>query len=56
MVVIQEDKKIRNVKLTGDQIRIVIDDIQRLPYNTYTWFNYSDIVKILNDALEESVE
>ncbi len=52
MVVIIPDNKIRNVKLTGDEIGIMIDEMERIPYSTYIYFNYDKIIKKLRDSLE----
>jgi len=52
MAIIIPDNKIRNVKLTGDEIRIMIDEMERLPHSIYIFFNYDKIIKILRDALE----
>ena len=56
MTVIIPDNKIRNVKLTGDEIGSIIDDLERLPKNYYDFMNYNEIIKKLNDALRKNDE
>jgi len=53
MVIIQPDNKIRNVKLTGDEITLIIEEIERVPYNIYKFFNYDKIIKKFKEALKK---
>jgi len=50
MVVIIPDDKIRNVKLTGDEIDMLAEELERVPHNIYTFLNYKKIIKKLKDA------
>jgi len=53
MPIIQQDNKIRNVKLTGDEIDRIIDELERIPHNVFTFMNYDKIIKALRDAKKE---
>jgi len=55
MVIIQTDDKIRNVKLTGDEISMIIEELKRQPHNVYEFMNYEKIIGKFKDAsiLEE---
>ena len=56
MAIIIPDDKIRNVKLTGDEITLLIEELGRIPYDIYTFMNYDKIIKKLKDAsLEKEV-
>ena len=44
------DDKIRNVKLTGDEITLLMEELERVPHNMYIFMNYDKIIKKLNDA------
>ena len=50
MVIIIPDDKIRNVKLTGDEITLIIEELERVPYNCYKYVGYDKIVKKLKDV------
>ena len=50
MVVIIPDDKIRNVKLTGDEIWLIIEELERVPHNVYCHLNHDKIIKKLKDA------
>ena len=46
------DKKIRNIKLTGDELRLLIDGIKsNFPYSLYEW--YKPVIKKLEKVLEK---
>ena len=47
------DNKIRNVKLTGDEITTIIEELQRIPFQVYTHFHYDKLVKKLMDARDK---
>ena len=51
MTIIQPDKKIRNVKLTGDEIRIIIEALEIQPHNIYVFSNYDKIIEKLKEEL-----
>ena len=53
MVLIIPDKKIRNVKLTGDEIQIIIDELKRASHNIYDFLNYGKLVEIFKKALNK---
>jgi len=53
MVIISPDKKIRNVKLTGDEIEKIIEVLENQPYNIFTFMNYDKIVKKLKSSKKE---
>jgi len=56
MAIIIPDDKIRNVKLTGDEITLLIEELGRIPHDIYTFMNYDKIIKKLKDAsLEKEV-
>ena len=50
MAIIIPDDKIRNVKLTGDEITLLIEELGRIPHDIYTFMNYDKIIKKLKDA------
>ena len=50
MVVIIPDDKIRNVKLTGDEIELLLDTLEYQPHNMYPF--YKKIIKQLKVAKE----
>ncbi len=54
MVVIVSDNKIRNVKLTGDEIILIIEELQRMPYDVYRDFHYDDLVKKLKEVRDKT--
>lgn len=56
MVVIIPNNKIRNVKLTGDEIELIIEELERQPHNIYVFLNYKKIIKKLHDALQGDKE
>ena len=51
MVVIIQDNEIRNVKLTGDEITMIIEELERQPHNIYEFMGYEKIVKKFKDAI-----
>lgn len=51
MAIIIPDNKIRNVKLTGDEVQMVLDVLIMQPHNFYEGY-LEKIVKKLNDAFE----
>jgi len=53
MVVIIPDDRIRNVKLTGDEIETMIDEFERLPHNMFLYFGYGKIINKLKEAKDE---
>ena len=53
MVVIIPDGKVRNVKLTGDEITWIIEALESSPHNIFEFLNYKDIVKKLKDARDK---
>ena len=56
MAIIIPDDKIRNVKLTGDEITLLMEELGRIPHNMYIFMNYDKIIKKLKDAsLEKEV-
>ena len=50
MAIIEPDNKIKNIQLTGDEITIIIEDLERAPHVTYKFFNYKGIIKKLKNA------
>ena len=51
MVVIPEDKRIRIIKLTGDELRSLIEGIENnFSYSIYDW--YKPIINKLRDSLK----
>ena len=56
MVVIIPDDRIRNVKLTGDEVRTIMEDLGRLPHDTYVFMKYNKIIKKFRDALHAKSE
>ena len=52
MIIIPDDK-IRNVKLTGDEIDLIIDELERIPYNLYMLLNYGKLIKRLKESKKE---
>ena len=56
MVVILQDNKIRIIKLTGDELNLVIEEMERIPHNIYEFMRYDKIVKKLKCALSETIE
>ena len=54
MTIIIPDNKIRNVKLTGDEIELLIDELERQPQNVFKFFNYSKIIKKLQEAKDRN--
>ena len=56
MVLIIPDKKIRNVRLTGDEIQTIMDELERAPHNIYDFFNYGKLVGIFKEALNKRTE
>jgi len=50
MAIMIPDDKIRNVKLTGDEITLLMEELERVPHNMYIFMNYDKIIKKLNDA------
>ncbi len=50
MAIMIPDDKIRNVKLTGDEITLLMEELGRIPHDIYTFMNYDKIIKKLNDA------
>ena len=53
MVVIMKDDKIRNVKLTGDEIDEIIDELGRVSHNVYAFMSYDKLIKKLKEAKNE---
>lgn len=53
MVVIIPDKKIRNVKLTGDELDVIIEELERIPHNVFTFFDFGKTIKKLKEAREK---
>ena len=56
MAIIIPDNKIRKVELTGDQISLIIEELERVAFVVYESFGYSKVVEILNDALNNERE
>lgn len=55
MVVIVEDKKIRNIKLTGDELRLLIEGIEsNFSYSIYEW--YKPIIDKLKAGVKNGKE
>ena len=52
MALIIKDKRIRNVKLTGDEIEIIMEELERQPHTIYEFFNYDKIIGKLRKAKE----
>ena len=50
MVVIIPDNKKRIVKLTGDEIQMIIEALEVQPYNLYKFLNTDKIIKELKKA------
>ena len=50
MTIIIPDKKIRNVKLTGDEIDFIIEEIERVPHNIFVFLHFEEIIKKLKKA------
>ena len=53
MTIIVQDNKIRNVRLTGDEIDLIKDQLKQVPHSLYIFLNNDKIIKKLNDALKE---
>lgn len=49
----QEPVKV-NIELMSNEIEMIIEDIQRVPYILYKDFGYEKIIKKLNMALDEA--
>ena len=56
MAIIIPDNKIRKVELTGDQISLIIEELERVAFVVYESFGYNKVVKLLNDALNNTSE
>ena len=54
MVLIIQDDKIRNVKLTGDEITTIVEELERQPHNFYKFMNYEKLIEKLNKAKMEN--
>ena len=52
MVIIQTDNRIRNVKLTGDEISMIIEELKRQPHNVYEFMGYEKIIEKLQEKLK----
>ena len=50
MVITQEDKTPRKLELVDGQIEIIIDELERMPYNAFTFLNCDEIIKELRKA------
>ena len=53
MVIMIRDKRIRNVKLTGEELELLIEELERQPHNIWEFFNYSKIVEKFKQALNQ---
>ena len=53
MAIIIPDDKIRNVKLTGDEITWIIEALESSPHNIFEFLNYKDIIKKLKGARDK---
>lgn len=53
MVIIEPNNKIRIVRLTRDEINLLIEELERQPYNVYKFLNYKKIIRKLKEALKE---
>ena len=53
MTIIVQDNKIRNVRLTGDEINLIKDQLEQVPHSLYTFLNDAQIINKLDDALKE---
>ena len=56
MVITIPDSQIRNVKLTGDEIELIIEELERVPHNLYEFLNYEKLIKKLNDSLQKQIK
>ena len=53
MAIILPDNKIRKVELTGDQISLIIEELERVAFVVYESFGYGKVVEILKDSLSK---
>jgi len=54
MTVIIPDERIRSVKLTGDEIELLLETLEYQPHNMYLWFK--NIIKQLKFAKNTNSE
>ncbi len=50
MVIIKADTTEKLVKLTVDEINMIIEELERQPYNVYNFINYYGVIKKFKDA------
>jgi len=50
MTIIKEDKTPRKVELTDREIEIIIDELERIPHNTFTFLNCDMIIEKFKKA------
>lgn len=53
MVFIKADNKIRNVKLTGDEINRIVDELERVSHNVFEFMQYGELIKKLREAKDK---
>ena len=51
VVITRADTKLRTLKLTGDEITMIIEELERQPHNIYEFMGYEKIVKKFKDAI-----
>ena len=51
-MIIQEPKKIK-LELFSNEIEMIIDELERQPYNIYLYFGYGKLVEKLKESLNE---
>jgi len=56
MTLIQQDNTIRNVKLTKNEIEIIIEELGQQPHSVYEYLNYEKIINKLKDVLNSEDE
>jgi len=53
MVIIKSDKKTRNIKLTENEIQLIVEELERIPHNVYQFLNFEKIIEKLNGDKNE---
>ena len=56
MTIIQADNKIRKVESTGDEISLIIEELDRQPHNIYEFLNYDKIIEKLKSSMKDKAD
>ena len=56
MTLIQQDNKIKTIKLTKNEIEIIIEELGQQPHSVYEYLNYEKIINKLKDGLNSEDE